>query len=89
MPEFVSDRVMAVNLEEKEWRAGPEVVQPEPGFYRAYPPDSELKRIEGAQIDGAEDDSQTHRATSGFLSCGSPTAGEWPLSSGREASSGW
>ncbi|MEJ5370286.1 MAG: hypothetical protein WHT08_18400 [Bryobacteraceae bacterium] len=67
MPTFVSDRVMIVNLGEKEWRAGPEVVQPEPGFYQVYPPDSELKRIEGARIEGVEDDLQTHYASSGFL----------------------
>jgi hypothetical protein len=65
-PPFISDRVMIVQLgeREREWRAGPEVVQSEPGFYQVYPPDSELKEIE---IEGSEDMSRRRYASGSFL----------------------
>jgi len=63
-PPIISDRVMIAQLGEREWRAGPEVVQSEPGFYQVYPPDSELKEIE---IEGSEDMSRRRYASGSFL----------------------
>jgi hypothetical protein len=61
-PPIISDRVMIAQLGEREWRAGPEVVQSEPGFYQVYPPDSELKEFESVQ-----DMSRRRYAMSSFL----------------------